>query len=196
MKASRPKDLLQAVPLVGALGSLIGCGSTVQEASPEVTGPSVLRHSAARIDGTAEPLSAYEGKVLLIVNTASRCGFTPQYESLQSLYEARRDEGLVILGFPSNDFMGQEPGSNEEIAEFCDARFSITFPMFEKVDVKGDDAHPLFQQLAEEAGSPSWNFNKYLVDRSGHVVARYGSRVAPDDAALTERLDELLATGG
>jgi len=153
----------------------------------------VLGHTVTRIDGTAEPLSAYEGKVLLIVNTASKCGFTPQYEGLQNLYSEKKDAGLVVLGFPSDNFGGQEFDTNAEVVQFCESNYGVEFPMFEKVDVKGGDASPLFRQLAEQAdGEPKWNFTKYLVGRDGKVVAKFDSGVRPDGEELTARVDELL----
>ncbi len=137
---------------------------------------------------------AYAGKVLLIVNTASKCGFTPQYEGLEALHARLGERGFAVLGFPSNDFMGQEPGSEDEIAEFCTLTYGVKFPMFEKVVVKGDDATPLYRALREATGeSPGWNFHKYLVDREGKVVASFGSRTKPDDAKLLEQIEALLA---
>jgi glutathione peroxidase len=136
---------------------------------------------------------AYRGKVVLIVNTASRCGYTPQYEGLQALYEAKRDQGLVILAFPSNDFGGQEPGSAEEIREFCRINYGVTFPVFEKMRVARDGADPLYQRLAEAAGGyPTWNFHKYLLDRQGRLVASFPSRVRPDDPRLMNAVEEAL----
>ncbi len=164
-----------------------------------------------RIDGTTEDLSIYRGKVVLIVNTASKCGLTPQYAELQALYDRHKDAGLVVLGFPANNFMEQEPGSNTEIAQFCTSKYSVTFPMFEKVDVVGASAHPLFARLtalaaadmsdADKAklkpdqtpGAPSWNFTKYLIDRDGRIVQRFDPRTKPSDAALTAKVESLLA---
>ncbi len=137
---------------------------------------------------------AYAGKVLLIVNTASKCGFTPQYEGLEALHARLAERGFAVLGFPSNDFMGQEPGSEEEIAEFCTLTYGVKFPMFEKVVVTGDEATPLYRALRQATGeAPGWNFHKYLVDREGKVVASFGSRTKPDDAKLLEQIESLLA---
>ncbi|MEO0483614.1 MAG: glutathione peroxidase [Planctomycetota bacterium] len=151
-----------------------------------------------RIDGEPQELIEYEGKVVLMVNVASRCGLTGQYEPLQALYEAKKDEGFVVLGFPANDFMGQEPGSNEEIAEFCQMNFGVTFPMFAKISVKGDEKHPLYTRLSElpepMGGEPSWNFTKYLVGRDGKVVRRFDPRTKPDDEAFVAEVERLLAT--
>ncbi len=150
---------------------------------------SVYDFSVKRIDGKTQKLSAYKGKVLLVVNTASQCGFTPQYAGLQKLYEKYGERGLVVLGFPCNQFGAQEPGSEKEIARFCETSFGVTFPMFAKVDVNGDSAHPLFQHLKAAApgilGSESikWNFTKFLVDRGGRVVKRYAPNVDPEKIA-------------
>lgn len=143
---------------------------------------------------TPESLCQYQGKVLLIVNTASKCGLTPQYEGLEALHARLGPRGFAVLGFPSNDFLGQEPGSEEEIQEFCTLTYGVTFPMYEKVSVKGEDASPLYRELLAATGeAPGWNFHKYLVDRNGQVVASFGSRTKPDDPALVARLEELLA---
>jgi len=158
---------------------------------------SVYDFTVKRIDGTDESLGVYKGKVLLIVNVASQCGFTPQYEGLQKLYTDKKDAGLVVLGFPANDFKQQEPGTNEEIQRFCSGRFGVTFPMFEKVSVAGSDAHPLYKFLAKQPEpigiEPKWNFTKFLVDREGRVVANFDSRVKPDDPELMKKVNELLA---
>lgn len=146
-----------------------------------------------RLDGKPEALRTYEGKVLLVVNTASECGYTPQYEGLQKLHEELSPKGLVVLGFPSNDFGGQEPGSSEQIATFCRKNYGVTFPMFEKVVTKGAGASPLFALLGATAGEPKWNFHKYLVDKSGHVVRAFPSSVAPDSAELRAAIEEQLA---
>jgi glutathione peroxidase len=153
-------------------------------------GESVLRYEMRRLDGTREDLSKYRGRVVLIVNTATECGYTPQLEGLQELYDSRRRDGLVVLGFPANDFGGQEPRSNAEIAEFCEANYGVRFPMFGKTVVTGDDATPLFTEL----GEPDWNFNKYLLDRRGRLQQRWGASTAPDDAELVRRVDDLLSS--
>lgn len=147
------------------------------------------------IDGKAQSMNDYAGKVLLVVNVASKCGFTPQYEGLESVYRQYKDQGLVVMGFPCNQFGSQEPGTETEIATFCDTRFNVSFPMFAKVKVNGDDAHPLYKHLKGEKPGVlgtegiKWNFTKFLVDRSGKVVKRYGSadkpeKIAGDIAAL------------
>jgi glutathione peroxidase len=128
---------------------------------------------------------AYAGKVILVVNTASKCGNTPQYEGLEQLYQEYGDDGLVVLGFPSNDFMGQEPGTEEQIQEFCRLTYSIKFPMFEKVTVKKGDAHPFFERLADDSGTyPTWNFHKYLIGRDGKLIAEFSPRTQPYDEGL------------
>lgn len=183
--------------IVAACAGLIGLGALALQAKPpqEAEGEvNVLDHEMALIDGTEVSLKDYEGKVVLIVNTASKCGYTRQYEGLQALYESKREDGFVVLGFPANNFLGQEPGSNKQIAQFCSSEFGVTFPMFEKISVKGGDAHPLFKALTEAVGAPSWNFNKYLVDREGNVVARYDSSTSPQDAELVERIEGLIGS--
>ena len=137
---------------------------------------------------------AYSGQVLLVVNTASKCGNTPQYDGLEKLYAEYGEQGLVILGFPSNDFLGQEPGTEEEIAEFCRLTYGVEFPMFEKTTVKGDGAHPFFQALANDTGTfPTWNFHKYLVGRDGQVIAEFSPRTKPYDAKLVGAIEGALA---
>ena len=150
---------------------------------------SVYDFEATDIQGRSTPLSQYQGKVLLIVNTASACGFTPQYKGLQTLHEQYADRGLVVLGFPCNQFGAQEPGTADEIGSFCQKNYGVTFPMFAKVEVNGDDAHPLFQHLKKEArgllGSEGikWNFTKFLVDRDGSVVKRFAPAATPESLA-------------
>ncbi len=151
---------------------------------------------ARRLGGEVERLDRYRGQVLLVVNTASRCGYTPQYEGLQALYSEQRDRGLTVLGFPSNDFGEQEPGSDREIGAFCKASYGVEFPMFSKVVTGGPDAHPVYAYLtsrpAPVGGPVRWNFQKYLVDRQGRVVARFDSKVKPGDAKLRAEIERLL----
>jgi len=157
---------------------------------------SVFNFNAKLIDGREVPLSNYEGQVLLIVNTASKCGFTPQYTGLEELYQQYSDKGFTILGFPCNQFGGQEPGSEEEIQSFCSINYGVSFPMFEKVDVKGENAHPLFSYLTEELtgilGSKSikWNFTKFLVGRDGKPLKRFAPQDKPAD--LAKEIEKLL----
>jgi len=137
---------------------------------------------------------AYSGKVILVVNTASKCGNTPQYDGLEALYSEYGDEGLVVLGFPSNDFMGQEPGTEEQIEEFCRLTYGVDFPMFEKTTVKGDDANAFFVALAESSGTyPTWNFHKYLIGRDGQLIAEFSPRTKPDNSELVSAVQSALA---
>lgn len=150
--------------------------------------------SAKDIDGKDVSLGAYKGKVILAVNVASKCGYTPQYTGLQSLYENYKDKGVVVLGFPSNEFGGQEPGTEAEIKQFCSLNYHVTFPMFAKVSVKsGDGQAPVYQFLTRTQPAPRWNFSKYLVGKDGQVIAAYDSRVAPDSAELIKAIDTALA---
>ncbi len=167
--------------------------------------PAVAGDCPASLDFRARPLASdraeslcqrYAGKVLLVVNTASRCGFTPQYEGLETLYRHYRDRGLVVLGFPSNDF-AQEPDEEEKIQNFCQASYGVGFPMFQKIKVSGPDAHPFYRQLAAQGGGyPEWNFYKYLVDRKGAVIARFPSQTRPDDPELIATIERLLEGDG
>lgn len=135
----------------------------------------------------------YAGQVLLVVNTASKCGFTPQYDGLEALHNRLKGRGFAVLGFPSNDFRGQEPGSEKEIKEFCRLTYGVKFPMFEKTSVVGEQASPFYKSLTESTGvAPGWNFHKYLIDRNGNVVASFGSRVKPDDAEMLGKIEALL----
>lgn len=145
------------------------------------------------LDGTPFDTAALEGKVVLFVNVASKCGFTKQYAGLQKLQDELRDKGFVIVGVPSNDFGGQEPGTSEEIAEFCKANYGVTFPLTEKITVKGPSKHPLYTWLTTGRGEPKWNFHKYLVNRQGEVVGEFPSKVAPDSPELRAAIDQALA---
>ena len=158
--------------------------------------PSLLRHSLPRLqDEKPVDLCSFAGKVLLVVNTASQCGYTPQYRALEALQRRYAGRGFVVLGFPSNDFGGQEPGSNEAIADFCENQFAVRFPMFAKSSVRAGTAtavNPLYAALAVRAGAPQWNFHKYLVSRDGRVVLGRTSAVEPDDAGFIRDLERLL----
>src|SRR5512136_1580579 len=145
------------------------------------------------IEGKPVPLAEFKGKVALVVNVASRCGFTPQYTALEATYRAYRDRGVVVLGFPANNFKGQEPGTNAEIAEFCKRTYDVTFPMFSKISVLGSDKAPLYQYLTQTGGEIEWNFTKFLVDRDGKVVARFPSKVTPDSPEVTAAIEKALA---
>jgi glutathione peroxidase len=155
----------------------------------------ILDKTEKRLMGGEENLcDAYGGKVLLVVNTASKCGFTPQYEGLEALYKANKDKGLVVLGFPSDQFMGQEFDDDAEIAKFCKVNYGVSFPMYRKTDVKGKDANPLYKDLIAATGEkPSWNFNKYLIGRDGKVLAHFGSKVMPDAPELKKAIEAALA---
>lgn len=149
------------------------------------------------IQGKATSLKEYEGKVLLIVNVASRCGYTPQYKSLEATYRKYKGQGLVILGFPCNDFGAQEPGTNEEIQQFCSSKYDVTFPLFDKVHVKGPSQHPLYAALTGKEspfpGDVKWNFGKFLVGRDGKILKRYDSGARPDSKEMTEAIEGALA---
>ncbi len=167
--------------------------ATTSAALPSA-GASLYDLSVRSLEGETQPLSAYKGKVSLVVNVASECGYTPQYEGLEKLYEAYKDKGLVLLGFPSNDFGGQEPGDSKQIRAFCSSKFHVTFPMFEKVKTKGGaDQSPVYAFLAAGHGEPKWNFHKYVVGKDGKVVAAFESAVTPDSPALKAAIDGALA---
>jgi glutathione peroxidase len=156
----------------------------------------VLNFNMKRLDGSEEALDSYKGNVVMLVNVASRCGLTPQYKQLQALYEQYSPKGFTILGFPANDFMGQEPGTDEEIAEFCEQNYGVTFPIFSKITVKGEEMHPLYAELTSMpepiGGDIMWNFQKYLVDREGKVVQKFGPRTTPDAPEVVEAIEALL----
>ena len=155
----------------------------------------ILDKTERRLVGGEENLcETYAGKVVLVVNTASKCGFTPQYEGLEALYKSHKDRGLVVLGFPSDQFGGQEYADNDEIAKFCKLNFGVSFPMFQKSDVKGENVNPLFRDLIAVTGkTPAWNFNKYLITRDGRTVRYFPSKVAPDAPELMQAIEAALA---
>lgn len=171
------------------------CGHSVQGATQD---KSALRFSMESLDGKVIDLAQYQGKVVLIVNVASKCGLTPQYEQLQKLHEKYADQGLAILGFPCNQFLGQEPGSSEEIAEFCKKNYGVGFDMFAKIDVKGDNAAELYKLLTSldtkptGAGDISWNFEKFVLGKDGFVVGRFSPRTKPDAPEIIELIEEQL----
>jgi glutathione peroxidase len=160
---------------------------------------SVYDFTLNSIDGQPTPLSSYKGKVVMLVNVASRCGFTPQYTALESTYEKFKDKGFVIVGIPANNFGAQEPGTNAEIKTFCSSKYNVTFPMMAKVSVKGDDKTPLYQYLTDKSANPStggdiqWNFTKFLVGRDGQIVARFEPKVTPDAPEVTAAIEKALA---
>ena len=151
------------------------------------------------IDGQPAPLAAYKGKVVLLVNVASKCGFTPQYSALESTYEKYKDRGFVIVGVPANNFGAQEPGSNQEIKTFCSSKYHVTFPMMAKVSVKGDDITPLYQFLTDKSSNPQsggeikWNFTKFLIGPDGRVITRFEPEITPDSPQVTSAIEEALA---
>ena len=194
MRRTLLTSALAAVAILAACGEdathvpsgEVGTGGEDAAAVAEQVSP--LRYTMTRLNGREDDLSRYVGKVVLVVNTATECGFTPQFKGLEGLYEKRRRQGLVVLGFPSNDFAGQEPRSEREIGEFCRANYGVTFPMFSKTNVTGTQKAALFRDL----GEPSWNFNKYLLDRSGKLVQRWGAETAPDDPTLQDAVSREL----
>ena len=173
-------------------------GGKAATAAEPMSERSVLDFTMKSIDDNDVPLSSFKGKVLLIVNVASRCGNTRQYEGLEKLYETYRDRGFEVLGFPANNFMGQEPGTNAEIKEFCSTKYGVTFPMFSKISVKGDDQHPLYRFLTSDATNPKyagavkWNFQKYLISRDGEVIAKFAPGDEPTSAAVLSAIEAAL----
>jgi glutathione peroxidase len=159
----------------------------------EVMRMSLYDLTVKTLEGAPQPLSAYKGQVVLVVNTASECGYTPQYEGLEKLHKAYQGKGLSVIGFPSNDFGGQEPGTAAEIRSFCNLHYSVTFPLFEKVQTKGSGQSPVYAFLSAKHGEPKWNFHKYLVGKDGQVLRAFPSRVAPDSPELRQAIDEALA---
>jgi glutathione peroxidase len=177
--------------VLGGMGLAMPAGAAPPECPP------LLKHSFVPLEGGApKSLCEYAGNVILVVNTASECGFTPQYEGLEALYKKFRSKGLVIVGFPSNDFGGQEPGSNKQIAQFCQANYGVSFPMFEKTVVSGKAANAFYAALGEATDSrPHWNFHKYLLDRNGTRVISYTALTGPGNSRLTREIERLLAEG-
>ena len=184
---------------VATLGGAFFYHHHIQDKVEAAAASSVLDFKMKDIDGKDVKLNQYKGKVLLVVNVASKCGYTPQYEALQAGYAKYKDQGFLILGFPANNFGGQEPGTATEIKEFCSSKYKVTFPLFAKISVKGDDQDPLYSFLtgketnSEFAGDIKWNFTKFLVDRSGKVVARFEPKVKPDDPEVTAAIEKYIA---
>ena len=177
----------------GLAGALLGGAAHAAGEAPAC--PPLLNKTFARLqDEKPQSLCQYSGKVLLVVNTASYCGFTDQYKGLEALHAKYKDRGLVVLGFPSNDFGNQEPGDSKQIAEFCSNTYGVKFPMFAKTSVRGDNANPLFAELSKASGTrPKWNFYKYLVGRNGQVIDSYSSMTSPDDRDLVRDIEKALA---
>ena len=187
--------MLKVLRIIALGSALAGLNGLVPAQAAEATScPATLNHVFARLqDEAPQSLCQYSGKVLLVVNTASYCTFTPQYKGLEALYARYRDRGLVVLGFPSNDF-AQETGDNRQIADFCENTYGVKFPMFSKSTVRGPQANPLFRQLAQATGrQPLWNFHKYLIARDGSVVTSYTSLTAPDSSKLIKDIEKQLA---
>lgn len=185
--------------LLGGLACLLLASALAIADGPTTKPTTVLDFTVNDINGKPVDLSKYKGKVLLIVNTASKCGFTPQYEGLEKLHEKYTDQGLAVLGFPCNDFGGQDPGTEEQIKTFCSTKYNVKFDMFSKVVVKGDHKTPLYDFLISKdtdpqfGGAISWNFNKFLIDRNGRIVARFGSKDKPESEAVTKAIEAELA---
>ncbi|MGD8428559.1 MAG: glutathione peroxidase [Balneolaceae bacterium] len=163
----------------------------------DITSDTVYKFKPTNIDGKETSLSTFKGKVLLIVNTASECGFTPQYDGLQTLYKTYKDQGLAVLGFPANNFGGQEPGTDEEIKQFCKVNYEVTFPMFSKVSVKGGNQHPLFTYLTtveneDFTGEIKWNFEKFLIGKNGKLIRRFRSTKKPQSKEITRAIEKAL----
>jgi glutathione peroxidase len=181
-----------------AFRALLAAGGGILIVAGSIFGAaSVYDFNLPSIDGKPMPLSGFKGKVVLMVNVASKCGYTPQYAALEAIYEKYRDRGFVVLGFPANNFGAQEPGTNEEIKTFCSTRYQVTFPLYAKVSVKGEDTTPLYQYITRDAnpavaGEIKWNFTKFLVDRSGMVVQRFEPAVKPDAPEVTAAIEKLL----
>lgn len=189
------RDWIAASGFTAGRMGLLGAGACLPLTAVAAGCPALLdRHVPRLQDEKPQHLCQYAGKVLVVVNTASFCGYTPQYEGLEKLHARYQAQGLVVLGFPTNDFGQQEPGSNQEIASFCESTFGVRFPMFAKSTVKGADANPLFTELARLSGSgPRWNFHKYLIGRDGQAVRSYPSDVAPLDREFVRAIETLLA---
>ena len=181
----------------GKLGIFVTFGALLIMATSLFAGSGVYSFTLNSIDGKPAPLADYKGKVVLLVNVASQCGFTPQYSALEAIYEKYKDQGFVILGFPANNFGKQEPGTNQEIKTFCQTKYSVTFPMYAKVSVKGDDQTPLYTYLTTQAnpavaGEIKWNFTKFLVDRNGNVAKRFEPDVTPDSPDVIAAIQQAL----
>lgn len=193
------KNLIFAIALTMVFAASQSADAQDDSAEEPATAESVWQGRLKSLQGEDVDLSKYENHVVVVVNVASRCGFTKQYAALEDLYQAHKDEGLVVLGFPCNQFGKQEPGSSADIIEFCSTKFNVSFDMFEKSDVNGDAQNPLYEKLCSQdlkpkgAGDVKWNFEKFVVGRDGVPVARFSSRVAPDDEALTNVLKAELA---
>ncbi len=177
--------------LLSAALALPGCSKSAPAGKGE-SAHSLFEFSPKLLDGKPQSLETYRGKVILVVNTASQCRYTPQYEGLEKLYQDYKGRGFIILAFPSNDFRGKEPGSPSEIGAFCRTRYGVTFPLFDKVNTIEPDASPLYRFLAEKHGPPQWNFHKYLIGKNGQVLQAFKSEITPDTAALRSAIEAAL----
>jgi len=192
MNSRRKLGMVVSLFLLTAVGIFLSPAGQSKKISP------IYNFTVTDIDGNDVILSEYQGKVLLIVNVASECGYTPQYEGLQKIFEEYREMGLLVLGFPANNFGNQEPGSDEEIKEFCSLNYGVSFPMFSKISVKGGDIHPLYQYLTSQESNPkfageiSWNFNKFLVDPAGKIIARFESKDQPESKKVVQTIEKAL----
>lgn len=191
---------MKLVFLLTAVLFFSGCSNTKENSNTKISAGGKMEDinihdvSVKDMDGKSISLSDYKGKVLLIVNVASQCGNTPQYEGLQAIYEKYKDRGFEILGFPSNDFGGQEPGTNDEIRTFCESKYNVTFPLFDKVQVLGESKSPLYAKLinANPSGDVKWNFEKFLIDKNGNVTERFGNKVKPEADEVTAAVEREL----
>jgi len=193
------RPIVLSLAAVLALAPAAVFAADKETATGDKTVPAVLNFKMKSLDGKETDLSQYQGKVVLIVNVASKCGFTPQYEALEKLHEKYADKGLVVLGVPANEFLHQEPGTDEEIAKFCSSKYNVKFPMLSKVVVKGEGICPLYQYLTSKdtdpkfAGDIGWNFTKFLVGRDGEIVARFDSKIKPDSKDVVQAVEAELA---
>jgi glutathione peroxidase len=181
-----------------AIASLASA-AVAADAGPGDSGGGAYQFSFVSIDGKPMPLSEFKGKTVLVVNTASQCGFTPQYAQLEEIYTKYKDKGLIVLGVPSNDFGGQEPGSNAEIKKFCEGNYDVDFPLTTKYDVKGAEAHPFYRWAAATAGDPAvpkWNFHKLLLDGNGNLIAEFPTKTKPDAPEVTQAIESSLGSKG
>ncbi len=180
----------------GALVLFATAKTSIKETNSMTTSAaSIYEFTMNDIDGKSVKLDQFKGKVVLIVNVASKCGYTPQYEGLEKIYKQYKDKGFVVLGFPANNFMGQEPGSEADIKQFCSTKYNVTFPMFSKISVKGDDMHPLYKyltQAANPAGDVKWNFGKFLIGKDGKILARFDSGAKPEGAEILAAVEGAL----
>ena len=192
----RMKPIYLAVIVVLATAIIFARATRIaraEEAAKPASSASPLDYTVKDIDGNDYNLAQLKGKTVLLINVASKCGNTPQYAGLEKLYQAKKDAGLVIVGFPANNFKSQEPGSDAEIKQFCTSKYNVTFPMMSKISVKGDDIHPLYKQLTDAKGPVTWNFDKFLIGRDGQLIEHFNAKTKPDDAKLTDAIEKALA---